>query len=219
MSMNKQAGNMYNWTSHTWNPIRGECPHDCKYCYMKGFKVGKLRLEEKELKTRLGKGNTIFVGSSVDMFAERVSGSWIKLVLRYCMQFDENTYLFQSKNPRRFKKFLALFPTNTILGTTIETNRDNDLSKAPSVSDRVASMTELRSPKMVSIEPVLDFDRTVMLRWIQAINPKFVSIGADSKNHNLPEPSKDKLLELIEQMEKFTEVKVKSNLDRILKGE
>lgn len=41
----------------------------------------------------------------------------------------------------------------------------------------------------VSIEPILDFDLNVMIEWIKQLQPKFVSIGADSKRHNLPEPS------------------------------
>ena len=58
--MNKQKGNMYGFVTHTWNPIRGECPHDCKYCYMKKWgKQKPLRLVEKELKTDLGSGNFI----------------------------------------------------------------------------------------------------------------------------------------------------------------
>lgn len=26
---------MYDFVTHTWNTIKGECPHDCSYCYMK----------------------------------------------------------------------------------------------------------------------------------------------------------------------------------------
>ena len=72
---------MYPFVSHTWNVIRGKCPHECIYCYMKKFKVGELRFEEKELKTNLGKGNFIFVGSSIDMWAEQIPDEWIEKVL------------------------------------------------------------------------------------------------------------------------------------------
>ena len=30
--LNRQKGNMYPWITHTWNPIKGKCPHDCTYC-------------------------------------------------------------------------------------------------------------------------------------------------------------------------------------------
>ena len=26
---------MYEFVTHTWNPIKGKCYHDCSYCYMK----------------------------------------------------------------------------------------------------------------------------------------------------------------------------------------
>lgn len=48
------------------------------------------------------------------------------------------------------------------------------------------------------------------------INPKFVSIGADSKKHNLPEPSKEKIEALIRELSLFTEVKIKDNLRRLM---
>jgi hypothetical protein len=73
MALNISKGNMYEFITHTWNPIKGKCPHDCSYCYMKRW--GHLkppRLVESEFNTDLGSGNFIFVGSSCDMWAERV---------------------------------------------------------------------------------------------------------------------------------------------------
>lgn len=56
-------GNMYDFITHTWNPIKGECPHGCTYCYMKRWGAQKpLHLDEKEMRTGLGSGNYIFVG-------------------------------------------------------------------------------------------------------------------------------------------------------------
>ena len=215
MPMNKVKGNMYPFVTHTWNPIRGKCPHDCKYCYMKKFKVGELRLERKEFHTNLGKGNFIFVGSSTDMFADDVPGEWINKVLDYCRKFN-NTYLFQSKNPRRFHSFI--FPANSILGTTFESNLDWKLSKAPQPCPRMEELSILDDyEKMISIEPILEFDLEWVVDHVKLVRPKFVSIGADSQGHNLPEPSPEKVKKLIEELEKFTEVKVKPNLNRIMR--
>ncbi len=72
MSLRKQTGNMYSFVTHTWNPIKGRCPHECEYCYMRRFPQGPLHLDEKELWTDLGSGNFIFVGSGTDMWAEEV---------------------------------------------------------------------------------------------------------------------------------------------------
>jgi len=104
------------------------------------------------------------------------------------------------------------------LGTTIETNRDYNISFAPSVKERVLWLKLLSKTfkTMVSIEPILDFDLDILVSWIKSIQPDFVSIGADSKGHGLPEPPRQKILKLIDELKKFTEVKVKSNLKRII---
>jgi len=215
--MNKSKGNMYPDVTYTWNPIRGKCPHECIYCYMKIFKVGELRLDEKALKENLGSGNIIFVGSSTDMWAKAIPHEWIEKVLEHCRKFD-NTYLFQSKNPERFNYFEHEFPTKIILGTTLETNRSNDYSKAPQPRERAEEMIKLKEvgvKMMISIEPIIEFDLDEFVEMIRRIKPEFVSIGADSKGHNLPEPKPQKVEEMIRVLRKFTDVKIKDNLRRI----
>jgi protein gp37 len=185
---------------------------------MKVFPQGELRLDEKEFKTDLGKGNFIFVGSSCDMFAEGVPDDWIYKVLAYCKLYPANTYLFQTKNPKRFEDFFN-YPDNSVFGTTIETNRENNLNKAPRRDLRMAWMCGsflLCKRKMVTIEPVMDFDVSILAHWIEKIRPEWVNVGADSKNHKLPEPSKFKIDNLIGALEKFTKVKRKDNLGRIV---
>ena len=214
--LNKSKGNMYDFVTHTWNPIKGKCMHDCKYCYMKKWKQLPLRLDENEMQTDLGKGNIIFVGSSCDMFAEDVYPAWIERVLDYCSRFD-NTYLFQSKNPEAFTCCDFLFPEDTTLGTTIESNRNYpELSKAPSIKDRARAMIDAKAMGykiMITIEPILDFDVDDLVRIIKYIEPDWVNLGADSGGHNLPEPSKEKLLELIDRID----IRQKKNLKRLLK--
>jgi len=219
MSLNKQTGNMYPWVTHTWNVIKGKCPHDCIYCYMKQYPQPELHFDEKELKTDLGSGNTIFVGSSCDMWAEYIPDKWIEQVMFHCMEYG-NRYLFQSKNPIRFIEILDFFPDEAIIGTTIETNRKYDfISLAPRTELRKEHIQESILPKMVSIEPIMDFDLDELVRWIEEIKPEFVSIGADSKGHNLPEPSPEKTRQLIQELAKITQVKIKDNLKRILRQE
>jgi len=222
--MNKSAGNMYPWVDFTWNPVGGSCPHNCIYCYIKssffknlGKYQGRVRLCSDEFKP-LGKGRTIFVCSAIDLFANDVPDRIIMAVLNFCKKYD-NTYLFQSKNPRRFLRFKKLFPRKVILGTTVETNRAYKLSNAPPPVERVVSLSLLSTlgfRTMVSIEPIVNFDPPIMVAWIKSIKPEFISIGADSKGFNLPEPKKDKVEDLINELSKFTEVKVKNNLKRIM---
>ena len=60
MVLNKSTGNMYAFVSHTYNPLKGECEHSCLYCFMKRkLLLPPLRLELKELKMNLGKGNSL----------------------------------------------------------------------------------------------------------------------------------------------------------------
>ena len=139
--LNESKGNMYSWITHTWNTVKGECPHGCTYCYMKRWgKQKPVWFDEKELKTDLGQGNFIFVGSSCDLFAEGIPEKWIKQTLSYCKEFD-NHYLFQSKNPMNMARLLDYFPHNSVFCTTIETNRHYEQMKdAPGVYQRAQGM-------------------------------------------------------------------------------
>lgn len=223
--LNKQQGNMYPDIDKTRNFIGGQCPYKCGYCYVNALKrfpiikkkySGKPRLIEKEFKKSLGNGKYIFIGSCFDMWADDVPGQWITKVLEKCKKYN-NKYLFQTKNPKRFWGFAPKFPKNSILGTTIETNRQElikDISKAPTVQDRQHFIGH-PLPTMISIEPILDFDLDIMVNWMKDIEPKFISIGADSKGHKLQEPSNQKIEALIKELRKFTEVKLKDNLKRL----
>ena len=222
MALNRSHGNMYPWVTHTWNPIKG-CRHRCRYCYLKsletqyGYDLSSPRFVETDLKKNLGKGKVIFVGSASDMWGKWVSSESIGRVLDHCREFD-NSYVFQSKNPARFLEFLGRFPKNALLGTTIETDRYlKKITGAPDIPNRVQAMKRIEGRKFVSIEPILRFDLERLMRMILEIRPSFVSVGADSKSHGLPEPEGKEVRELINRLNRFTEVKVKKNLNRFLK--
>jgi len=226
--MNKSKGNMHGFVTHTWNPIKGKCPHECSYCYMNkmykryGSWLKRFRLDEKCLKDNLGKGNYIFVGSSTDMWCDESKGEWIEQVLEYCKQFPENQYFFQSKNPERFIYYSdrGKFPHKSILCTTIETNNQKNLdkySKAPDLGSRKYGMICSSHRTMITIEPIMDFDRYLLRNLIWDIKPIQVNIGADSGHNNLSEPPKEKIEELITELKKFTTVHQKENLKRLLR--
>lgn len=188
-------------------------------CYMKGMAIGDLRFVEKEMDTQLGIGKKIFIGSSTDMFANDVPMEWITEVLKKCRKNPNNQYFFQTKNPIRLLSFPFAFPQDDLMvGVTIESNRDYKYSKAPKIEDRIYGLKELSKyffPIMISIEPILDFDLIQFIGILDAIRPVFVSIGADSKDHNLLEPPPDKLRAFIKYLG-FLELKLKNNLKRIL---
>lgn len=211
---------MYKFVSHTFNCVKGACPCDCAYCYMKRWGTLKeVRFDEKELRTDLGSGNFIFVGSSCDMFAHEIPYMWIFETLRHCKSFPDNRYLFQSKNPFRMVEFMGILEEiNPVICTTIETNRfyPEVMRNAPSIESRVAGMKQLSQfERFVTIEPILDFDLDDMVEMIKDIAPTQVNIGADSGKNNLPEPSYDKILSLSEKLSKFTKIENKRNLGRL----
>lgn len=223
MGLNASKGNMYEWVTHTWNTVKGACSHDCAYCYMKRWgKLKKMHFDRKELKTDLGEANFIFVGSSCDLFADSVPREWIGETLRHCMKFG-NRYLFQSKNPGNIGTFpeLTQMVLDPVFCTTIETNRTypDVMKNCPSHKDRADGMEYLGkiAPKgrYVTIEPIMDFDLGPMVELIKRCEPVQVNIGADSGGNNLPEPSFEKVIELVENLKEFTVIAKKKNLDRL----
>ena len=238
----KSGSNMYSFLNdypfkganrgYTWNPIGGSCFHRCCYCYLNSMKEryptlrnkysGKPFLVERELKTNLGSDNYIFVGSLTDMFAKNVPDDVISKVIEYCNKFTGNKYLLQSKNPIRMMRYNIDNRTN-ILGTTIESNRDTGkyrMSKyAPSINRRIYGIYVLGTigyETMITIEPIIDFDLEPLVKMIKFAKPDWVNIGADSKNCYLPEPDRGKVLQLIQALSEFTEIKQKNNLRRLL---
>ena len=228
MPLNKSTGNMYDFITHTWNTIKGECPHGCSYCYMKRWgKQPPLHFDEKELKTDLGKGNVIFVGSSCDMFAENIPFDYVYKTMEHCKKYPENEYFLQTKNTEKLAMFFQMLYGYFYLEyfsvcTTLETNRTYPeiMNNSPSIIARALNFVKIPTKyKYITIEPIMDFDLKEFIEMIKTCNPRQVNIGADSnpKRNNLPEPPKEKIIELIAELETFTKVVKKKNLQRLLK--
>ena len=208
---------MYGFVSHTWNTIKGRCYHDCSYCYMKRWGTLKpVRFDEKELKTDLGEGNYIFVGSSCDMFSGHLPTDWVMRTLEHCCRF-KNKYLFQTKEPGAIYGFKEYLPKLSIVCTTIETNRHYPgiMGKSPTPYDRARAFSLIELDKYITIEPIIDFDLRPLVNMIKQCKPFQVNIGADTGNNNLPEPSWDKVEELIRELQSVTAVVRKNNLTRL----
>jgi protein gp37 len=182
--------------------------------------TGSLRLIEAECRISYGSGKTIFLECMNDLFAEAVPTAFIEQVLEHCAAWPGNTYVFQTKNPARYSAFFPLLPAGSVLGTTIETNREiPGISKAPPVRDRFEAMKRLPQHfvRFVTVEPILAFDLADLADWIEQIHPTFLNIGADSKNHGLPEPTRSDVLALVSEIRKRKiEVREKHNLQRLI---
>jgi DNA repair photolyase len=210
----KTKGKMFNIVSGTWNPVTG-CLYNCNYCwarklattklqnshrYLKGFKPN---LNDAEFRSKFGKGDLVFVSDMGDLFGDFIPSEWIARVLDRISDYPEADFLLMTKNPKRYNEFLPRMPKNAILGVTIETNYDeivqiDKVSTAPLPSERYNSMKGLDwNRKLVSIEPILDFDLKTFKRWIEDIYPFLVYIGYDNYNHKLREPILKMTLNLI----------------------
>lgn len=225
---------MYEFISHTWNTVKGECPHGCRYCYMKRWgKQNLVRFDKTELQTDLGRGNKIFVGSSCDLFAEGIPEEWITKTLRHALVHD-NLYLFQSKNPKRIYDFIrrGYLPLNgmEIIGTTLETNYSGNgfvgdigwaMGDAPRPQERadwLEKIAGLGYTTMVTIEPIMDFDLSELIRQVNQCKPFQVNIGANTGRLFIPEPGPEKIRLLLAELGNHVEVvHKKKNLDRLLK--
>lgn len=233
MGLNKTRGNMYDGKhiTHTWNPIHGTCVcHACKYCYMERYqnpgspqKIRPLKLDTMEFYTHLGANNTIFIGSSIDIWADNIPSDWLIKILDHCSRFTENHYLFQSKNPRRFLDFSNHHVCKqSSFATTIETNRRFDaMGLAPMVQERAEAMRQLHEQGLttvVTIEPIMQFDLPEMTELVLKCEPDIVHVGANTHpNIKVPEPYKDDVIQLIEILKNHTKVDVKNNLHRLIR--
>jgi DNA repair photolyase len=231
--MNKSKGNMYEFITHTHNPLAGKCFHDCDYCSTKNFYYpslknkysGTIRLDEKAMLENLGKNNFIFAVAQNDLFASNVPINMILDILDMYNSFD-NSYLFQTKNPRVLYEFYQIygghFPKKSVICSTIESDRyyKNIMNNSPSPNNRALYLAELSKyfPIYLTTEPIMDFNLRIFSEMLISCNAKQINIGANSSNKvKVPEPTKEKVLALIYELEKFTKVHIKSNLNRLIK--
>lgn len=231
--LKRSTGNMYEFITHTWNPIIGKCPHDCKYCYVI-YKYGQmknetLRLDRNCLNDDFGTGKFIFVGSGVDLFANNIPEEWINRVLNKCADGNNdlfgstNRFLFQTKNPSRMLQFIEhpIFQSSVVC-TTIESNRyyPSIMNHAPHVEERALAMNEIASKGIetyLTIEPIMAFDEDELVRLIRMCRPTQVNIGANTYDKiRIPEPAKQEIFDLVNEIKDGCKVELKSNLERLI---
>jgi len=179
----------------------------------KGYENGfEPTFDPRLLKRRYGEGDVVFVGSMGDVSFQPFEVQE-RIVKELIEPNSEATFFLESKNPSTFIKLLRILPENVILSTTIETNRDYNLTKAPVPFIRYIDFRDLYwDKKHVSIEPIMEFDFHTLIPWIKRIAPLMVSVGYDNYNCGLPEPTRDKTEILIRELEKFTKVERKAGL-------
>jgi protein gp37 len=211
---------MFDVITKTWNPVIG-CLHSCSYCWARRLVNTRLKnsekyrdgfapkLVEKELRKKFY-NQFVFVSDMGDLFGDWVPPDWIKKVLGAIKNSPSSMFLFLTKNPRKYRDFIELFPKNIVLGATLESNREYQVSKAPSDLERYKAMESLPfDNKLLCIEPIMDFDLEVFVQWVKDIKPSMVYVGYDNYNNRLLEPSETKTEQLIIQLRAFTRVRTK----------
>jgi uncharacterized Fe-S cluster-containing radical SAM superfamily protein len=219
----------------TWNPFKG-CQFDCTYC-KPSFQLQAKRQkkncmdcyeyvphEHPERLNHIPSAKTVFVcGNSDICFATTdYTLKIISAIHEHNHRCPNKEYYFQSKRPVYFKPFLRDFPDNVILLTTLETNRDDGyrkISKAPRPSKRYQQFKKLSYPrKVVTIEPVMNFDVDVFLDWVVELDPEYVWLGYNSRPNQvfLPEPSIKKMRKFIDGLRE-NNIRIKSKDLRGLK--
>jgi len=141
---------------------------------------------------------------------------YVRKTIKTIKKQNTNTqrlFYFQSKNPKTLEQYIGEYPENTILLTTIETNRDkgyDKISKAPKPSRRFRDFLELDYPrKVLTIEPILDFDIDIFTDWVKQLHDQgyleYVWIGYNSKKNQvtLPDPDMTKVVDFIRNMKQI----------------
>jgi hypothetical protein len=219
--------NMFKSITRTWNVFTG-CRHNCTYCNARTLAIGRLKhhpryrdgfkpaFHPELLDVKFEPGEFVFIAYMGDIaFCKVIDFGHI---LERIRAFPETNFLLMTKDPRVFKKWPINFPPNVVLGTTLETNRDYEMSLAPPPSIRAHFLGQTGHPKkMVSIEPIMDFDLDHFTYMVQQIGPQIVEVGADNYHHHLPEPPADKLRHLLHHLRLISpKVVEKDGLKRLL---
>ena len=228
---------MFDKVTRTWNPvITYPCYHHCKYCWVhvivEKYKLktylesrGKPILLKHRLREKFEPNDFVFVCDTSDLFAEVVPSEYIRRVIDVVKKFPKTTFLFLTKNPKRYCEFLWEFPENAILGITYETDSDvlytkYKVSRAPTPRTRIEAMLFVKSwrpnlKRFISVEPIIDFNMEIMLNDILDVEPHIVYVGYDNygmlARYGIPEPPLNKTLELIDRLKSHgIEVRVKT---------
>lgn len=220
--------NMYSLSVKTWSPFVG-CKFNCIYCknsfQLQVKRFGKKHCKQcydftphyhpERLEQRLpptGYMQFIFTCSMGDI--SFCSTEYLERIVDRIRQEPNKTFLIQSKNPKTFERID--WPKNVILGTTIESNYIiPSISNAPDPFLRYKDLATIKhSYKMLTFEPIIDFDIDILLHQTQEINPCMVWLGYDTKKNNLPEPPLEKVKELHWELSKMGIPVILKNVSR-----
>lgn len=184
--MNKQGKGKIDYLDWTWNCVKGLCKQGCDYCYMirfyDRFKLDKrIRFDMKELNTTFPKDPCrIGVCFNHDLFGGWIDPSWIYKIIKKVEQNPKHTFVFLTKNPKRYNNFK--FPKNCWLGTTV----DGTIKTINNLRD--IHLVEHNLIKFVSFEPILEMKLLSQIPIINFEDLDWMIVGPDSNDNAVKVP-------------------------------
>jgi len=158
--LNKQGKGKIEWTDWTWNPIKGECPVGCWYCYARAMYrrfdwlnegtvpesgvPGMIDEHELEAPLRLKKPSKIFICSTYEIFYQK-HHSWRDGIFDVIKACPQHTFQILTKMPENIDRPM---PDNVHLGITIDT-RERWCIRTIALREAAALV------KFISFEPLL----------------------------------------------------------------
>jgi protein gp37 len=147
------------WADYTWNIING-CKFGCDYCAARraNQRWGFIPVWENPVffnyrliePYQVTKPSIIFVVFMGDLFGDWISADWIKQVLYITEHNPQHTFMFLTKNPKRYKEFM--FPDNCMLGCTI--TGGEGLERQSFLFNTMKQLKVKGARTFVSIEPI-----------------------------------------------------------------
>jgi hypothetical protein len=127
--------------------------------------------------------------------------------------------MWHTKNPARALEIpMFQYPKKSVLCVTVETDiHMAHVSTAPAPIDRINALKKWKGERMITVEPIMDFNIERFSQMIIEAAPAQVNIGADSGHNGLSEPSAEKIEALIKALKPPIIVHLKDNLSRIYK--
>ena len=208
------------WAKWSWNPVTG-CLHGCEYCYARDianrFYANKFEPTFHEYRLKAPNCTTIphnldqdpgrnkvFVCSMADLFGNWVNPEWINKILTVCTETPKWTYIFLTKNPKRYLEFKM--PDNSWIGATGDTQAR--------VDEALKVFGQSNHPiKFISAEPLLE-----NIKIGPEIN--WLIIGGQSKSSNCPafQPPLRWIGNLLQQADRYNiDIYLKPNLQIVKK--
>jgi len=206
---------------YTINPVKGLCPMACPYCYArrmyKRFKWNPTIRYDPRAWLGLGslrKPSRIFVGSTIELFDDRLSEQYLKWILEVPLEFPQHTFIFLTKQPQNLIKW-SPFPDNCWVGVTVTSSDLGQLYEAEYQLEQVTAKV-----KYLSLEPLLNWDKpcgAVIERggtkgWLD-----WLIIGQQTPVSAKTEPKIEWLQEIVEAADKAgVKVFLKDNLKPLI---